>query len=420
MTNVFVKFVIFLMFFLQSQKGICQWQTIYQDSNIYNMGVHFLNADTGFVVGVTWNSTFVQEGIIFRTTNGGVSWDSVFTNSGNFMIEFPSEAIGYTGGHDGSVMKTTDMGDSWTIMPSWCCNDYSNGYFFNNDTGIVVLWGGEIYKTMNGSNSWAYDTSIGGDSPFPGTGSIQFLDDTVGIIAAGFNGIYSRTIDGGANWQSGTIDSAMFLNAIYMKNYLEGYAVGYNGKYSRTFDGGATWSAPVSLCAYTLHDMTFFNDSIGYIVGGNEPSMSTIGIPNGVILRTQNGGNSWTVIDSSYFGYLTSIQAVNDSVGYAAGGEGLILKITNANILSSIETHHEEMQLNIFPNPVQDELTVYSSNSNNNVELKILNLLGEEISRGIFNLPAKLNLKSLKNGFYFIQMIDENGAILSRKFIKQY
>ncbi|MBK9047864.1 MAG: hypothetical protein IPL74_14620 [Bacteroidetes bacterium] len=37
------------------------------------------------------------------------------------------------------------------------------------------------------------DTSIGGSSPFPGLGSIQFMTDSIGIIAAGQNGTFART-----------------------------------------------------------------------------------------------------------------------------------------------------------------------------------------------------------------------------------
>lgn len=414
----FLRLVIVLVVFLQTQKGNCQWQTIYQDTNIYNMGVHFINVDTGFVVGVNWGANTFQQGIILKTTNGGISWDSIYTNSGNFMIEFPSESVGYTGGHDGSVMKTVNMGDTWIDMPSWCCDDYGNGCFLNNDTGIVITWDGYIMKTTNGSNSWYVDTLIGGYSPFPGIGSIQFLNDTVGMIAAGYNGIYSRTFDGGLTWQSSTIDSNMHLNTIYMLDSQNGYAIGLFGKYSCTFDGGFSWSTPISLGSYHLHDMAFFNDSIGYIVGGIDPGMNSNGIPNGVILKTHDGGNSWTVIDSSLFGYLTSIEAVNDSIGYAAGGEGLILKVTNAISLSNEEIQIENRQWNIFPNPTKDELNINSFNLEGNCDINIFNAMGQAVLHGNYSLPAKIDLKYFDNGIYLIQLFRRQGEVYSSKFIK--
>lgn len=414
----FKSIIILLSICFVQYEAKCQWQIVYQDTNLYNMGVQFLNPDTGFVVGITWSSSIVQQGVILRTTNGGLSWDSIYTNSGNFMIEFPSTLIGYAGGHDGSVMKTTDMGDTWFQAQSFCCTDYSNGYFFNNDSGFAILWGGNILKTTNGANSWQSGLSIGGQSSFPGIGSIQFINDSIGIVAAGFNGIYAITSDTGNTWQTSSIDSSMVLTTIYMKDVSNGYAVGYFGKYSRTFDGGNTWTSPTSICSYNLHDIAFFDDSVGYIVGGRNDWINNPGFENGVILKTSDAGNSWTVIDSSYIGYLTSITVVNDSIGYVAGGAGLILKIINANDISGIKPHYEKIQLNIFPNPATDEITIDSFLLSEDYEVSIKNTLGETVLKHREASPKKINIKALNNGIYLLQLVSNQGKIYSKVFIK--
>src|SRR5688572_21096598 len=122
------KFIFFIAF-LFSLNTACfgQWNLIYQDTNYVHMEMRFLNPDTGFVVGIDWTSGG-NSGSIFKTVDGGNTWNITNTNFGNFTVKFPSENIGYTGGHDGSVYKTTDMGTTWNQMPSWCCNDYSNSH----------------------------------------------------------------------------------------------------------------------------------------------------------------------------------------------------------------------------------------------------------------------------------------------------
>jgi photosystem II stability/assembly factor-like uncharacterized protein len=295
-----------------------QWYQVNQDTIFQNTEIFFLNADTGFVSGGTWPMSG-SGGVVSRTLNGGLSWDTTLFPIYIPAVCFPSSDTGYCGGQDGGVFKTTDGGDSWfyTSSTSWL-DDYSNCYFFSNDSGIAISWYGRVFKTNNGGLNWSVDTSLGLYTPYPGVGSIQFVTDSFGIVAGGETGTYARTIDRASTWQEGVIDSNMVVVSIHMRNMNDGYAVGYDGKYSRSFDGGQTWTAPVVLYPYHFNDIDFFNDSVGYIVGGNGtfPFANT---QRGIILKTIDRGNSWFVEDSSYNAWLHSIFVVNDSVGYAAG-----------------------------------------------------------------------------------------------------
>lgn len=394
-----------------------QWLTIYQDPNLYNMGVHFLNPDTGFVVGVTWNPNIIPQGIILKTTDGGLTWDSTYTNFGNFMIEFPGTTTGYTGGHDGFVYKTTDMGVTWNQTPASPATDFGNGHFFSVDTGFVVTWPGSILKTNDGSNTWFFDTAVVDYSQFPGMGSIQFMNDTFGIIASCYNGVFARTYDRGQTWTSGSVDSNMYINAIYMKDETEGFAIGWFGSVSRTFDGGNTWTTPISLGFYHLHEMTFFNNSAGYIVGGKE-WMTNDGQPNGIIYKTVDGGNTWSVVDSTFPGYLTSIQAVNDSVGYACGGNGLVLKIINGNVVNGLTSSIPECKFEIHPNPASENIRIITSEENLNCSMRLLSIEGKTLLHQKFVNSLNLDVSLLSDGIYFIELTLPNGFVESKKLVK--
>ena len=398
-----------------------QWFSVNQDTTFSNTDMFFLNADTGFVVGANYASSQFNYGVISRTLNGGISWDTVTFYQYFPTIYFPSTTVGYCGGQDGQVFKTTDMGNTWNhLSSSFCCNDFSNSYFFNNDTGFVVLWPGNLVKTFNGGLTWNLDTSIGGYSSYPGIGSIQFMNDSIGIIAAGENGTYARTFDKGNTWQTGHIDSSMVLISIYMRNLNSGYAVGYDGKFSRTFDGGQTWTSPVIISQYHLNDVTFFNDSVGYIVGG-EGSFPFNTTYRGIIYKTIDAGNSWFVEDSSYDEWLTSVVAVNDSVGYAAGWKGRILKITNGNSAGIQENISTAISVSVFPNPTDGVINFKLSNHPyKTTTLNIYDLLGTLIKSQIITKTTSLDISMYSNGVYIYEINEQEKASVRGKILKEH
>src|SRR5215467_9921904 len=61
-------------------------------------------------------------------------------------------------------------------------------------------------------------------------------------------------------------------------------AVGYGGTILRTTDGGATWTPQFSGTTNILYGVSFVDANTGTAVGGN-----------GTILRTTDGGATWTV-----------------------------------------------------------------------------------------------------------------------------
>jgi hypothetical protein len=391
-----------------------QWYPVNQDTIFQNTEVFFLNADTGFVSGGTWPMSG-SGGVVSRTLNGGLSWDTTLFPLYIPAVCFPSSDTGYCGGQDGAVFKTINGGDSWfyTSFTSWL-EDFANLYFFNNDSGIVVNYSGRIFRTSNGSGSWATDTGLVLWSDYPGVGSIQFITDSFGIIAGGLEGTFARTFDRANTWQAGVIDSNMDVVSIYMRNINDGYAVGYNGKYSRTFDGGQTWSTPIILCPYNLNDIDFFNDSVGYIVGGDgtHPFSNT---QCGIILKTIDRGNTWFVEDSSYNAWLHSIFVVNDSVGYAAGWKGRILKTTNGNAITYVNNADSNSNLlRLFPNPTpsNSQITFTYPTSTSNRELLIHDITGKAITR--YRLPAnsttqQIHLPQMHAGLYVARMSGGGG-----------
>ncbi len=111
----------------------------------------FVNHDTGFVCMGT---------NIYRTVNGGSTWNIQFT-CGKFISSF--DFIGETGyavGKFGAILKTTNTGVNWTVINTFNTNQYLfECSFLNESTGWVVGDTGLILFTTNGGNSFIQETS---------------------------------------------------------------------------------------------------------------------------------------------------------------------------------------------------------------------------------------------------------------------
>jgi photosystem II stability/assembly factor-like uncharacterized protein len=73
--------------------------------------IHFLDNDTGYVVG--------ESGAIMKTINGGLNWDYVVSGIDQYLfdVEFPVNSMtGYVSGESGKLAKTTDGGNTWTSI----------------------------------------------------------------------------------------------------------------------------------------------------------------------------------------------------------------------------------------------------------------------------------------------------------------
>ncbi|HQY21927.1 MAG TPA: T9SS type A sorting domain-containing protein, partial [Ignavibacteria bacterium] len=110
-------------FVFRTINGGKDWITerIIKSGSQYNfLKVSFVNDSVGYVGGE----------IVFKTTNFGVTWDSVgavpFGVEEAYCIEFADENTGYCGGTAGTLFKTTDGGGTWVQMQG---SFFNNGYF---------------------------------------------------------------------------------------------------------------------------------------------------------------------------------------------------------------------------------------------------------------------------------------------------
>ena len=98
------------------------------------------------------------------------------------------------------------------------------------------------------------------------------------------------------------------------------------------------------------------------------------------------------------------------------------LELGYANQLVDIESHEMLPSMEIYPNPVKDVLNLNISSQDQDVRCKILNQTGQIIQDHKLNVNISSNISfntsMLESGIYFIQISNNKGYSITKKFLK--
>jgi len=322
-------------------------------------------------VGTAMDIEWVSEGLfiiaasngdLFRTTNGGASWQNMNPPASDWLynVDFIDDSIGFVTGNNGVLLKTADAGLTWTLIPTGTTNRIVDVDFTDELNGCAAAWNGTLLRTTDGGNSWSI-------IPVPTTTSlqsVQFVDASTGFAAGG---VVLKTTDGGITWNSVYSNSSLFFNVVYVNANGQGYAVGSAGAFIKTSNMGSTWQAQTALgngdiycgdhtatgeaylfgtknihkssnggSSWTIikneapggdvNDMQFTSDNSGWCVssalGGNN---------NGGIAQTTDGGRTWSIRQNASSGGWYAVDFPTSQTGYALGTNSLA-KTTNGGV----------------------------------------------------------------------------------------
>jgi photosystem II stability/assembly factor-like uncharacterized protein len=202
-------------------------------------------------------------GELYRTDNGGRSWQQVFQCAGRVEVDgltrsvqcnwrrlqFITPSLGYAvaESYDAPdsifLAKTTDGGATWTMTASKVTGKPEDAVFLDENTGYVRTghWeGGQLFKTSDGGKTWTGAASSPGES-------MAFADPEVGW-AFGANKM-SFTTDGGTRWNSRTIAFPAEVTAFSLPRRDRGYVVGEHGMIYRYRIVPSAQNVPKSIAA---------------------------------------------------------------------------------------------------------------------------------------------------------------------------
>lgn len=108
------------------------------------------------------------------------------------------------------------------------------------------------------------------------------------------------------------------LNSVSCANASTCWSVGTIGTILKTSDGGNTWTKQTSGTSRTLTCVFFTDASNGWVAGDS-----------GTVLRTTDGGSNWYKQSSGTSAHLNLVQFVDANTGWIVGYGGTIIKTTN-------------------------------------------------------------------------------------------
>lgn len=342
------------------------WDTVLLGgtNSIYN--IKFANSNTGYLCG--------SSGLFRSTTNGGLNWAGVNppTTSSLYSIAISGSDVyvsGYTASKE-NMFKTTNGGVTWDSIFFTGASSITgfNTYGMDKAGNNIILVGtyGEIIRSTNTGVNWAtlmYRRSLANLTDV-------YANSSGKVIAVGVNNgspdVIVVSADAGNTWNPVNYTATDYINTISMLNNTTGYISGRWGRFAKTTDGGASWdtskTANPILLPYFCNGVDFVNENTGWIVGGT-PGVGG----NTKIWKTTDAGSNWTEQVSAYTGPVgVKISMVDANTGYMTHGLGF-QKTTNGGDNWVLTTLPGPSGTSYNPVEVLNANTVFTGGNNSQV-----------------------------------------------------
>ncbi len=293
-------------------------------------------------------------GGIWKSTDGGSSWTAK-TDQGNPLAigsmasngdtVYAGTGEGWGNGdavYGGGIYKSTDFGDTWTLLPStiganvWnfknvmkisidpSNNIYAATYSYNYKDGVGGYYSnGGLYESGDGGGSWIKISPTASSTHYYTPSDVIAINSsTILLSTRGAGGIF-KTTDGGATWFQQTIGlpSSGYNNiAMTQDPSTPGkvYAVFESTDASKTGDGGlkgiyksidsgSTWAALTRPQGIPSEEGKTYLGSQGWygnVISIDPNNTNNIYVGGVDMMKSTDGGTTWNQLTywDSYFG----------------------------------------------------------------------------------------------------------------------
>ena len=298
------------------------------DANLH--AVQFLGSKTGWAVG--------DRGVIRKTVDGGQSWQFVPSPVDCPLrhICFVTDQIGWIAGggtapyghlNQGVLLFTKDGGQTWTELIQKRLPRLHYVRFFGMQQGVVVgdtsvQHATGVFKTEDGGQTWQDITGHEAD----GYRSAAFFDEETGVVAG--NRGHLTLVGGGAVMPPRFPPQGLRgIQNINVPLTSPGWMAGDGAMLRKTTNRGLVWEMPAGALPDPLKDFTDFK---AVEVRGDR--IWVVGDPGSVVWHSRDGGRTWHQQWTGQSIPLSSIDFVDDQIGYAVGALGTILRTSDGGM----------------------------------------------------------------------------------------
>ncbi|MDQ3019499.1 MAG: YCF48-related protein [Bacteroidota bacterium] len=240
--------------------------------------------------------------IVYKT-HAAISSLSLYTIPGNHILNsifFVDNNLGFVCGNNGVVFKSVNGGINWSSVNTGLSSVNLNSISFNDENnGIVVGNTGKVYETTNGGTSWIEANVLTTKNLL----KVKYFSD--GILISGEYG--TLIIKQSSLWE--TIDTRIKtdIKGITGSGINDIHVCG-GGGFIRNNKNGSTkfLNFEVNPMMANLADIFYYNTNLGFAVS----SLNT------AIIKTTNGGTDWLLPAG------TNISFIWDSKLSVDGGSG--------------------------------------------------------------------------------------------------
>ncbi len=427
---------------IKSADGGETWEMIYTGLNIQK--IEFVTETKGFAVG--------YNGIFLKTTDGGNNWTPVSPADDIYVyhnIDFLNENHGFfmavTTPGELVVYMTSDGGETWIQSENAPANAIVDIDYGDSTTLYAVGFNGSVNKSEDSGNTWSLVSPPG----WAINVGVSFKNADNGFYA-GEEGDLHFTSDGGATWTNGLFTGWHHFTALAYKG-IQAFAGGTDEDLYISYDNGLNWENIYNGTGDShLYEIAFFDNGYGLICGSqgtlikfspifasdvtvsaidgedNEIEVGeTIQLEAHVTPENINQNVEWSIVNGNDF-------ITIDTDGVVAGlNEGIAtvraVSVLDESVYGDFEIIVTEgmntdenglYNFSVYPNPAKNELTILSEKEIKSIS--VLNPAGQQILNNIKIDPeGKIDISPLAKGIYFFQVYLKDGQIKTLKIIKE-
>jgi photosystem II stability/assembly factor-like uncharacterized protein len=239
-------------------------------------------------------------------------------------LYFADQMNGWTIGNSGIILRTSDGGNSWEVQESETTVSLRCIYFVNAQKGWIGGGNNSIGLTINGGSTWSWQHPAGESRrTFM---SMSFVDEHTGWIVDNYGGIL-HTEDGGTTWTPQISGTTWAITSVQFMDAQEGWATATNRIVLHTTDGGNNWIVNIlDTLNYGIDNTVIYNEI--FFINHYKGWIATISVASimnstAPIVCTSDAGKTW-ICQPLQTDWIASLQFLNESSGWAAGGSGIL------------------------------------------------------------------------------------------------
>lgn len=373
--------------------------------------VHFIDSLRGWITG--------QNGVLMSSTDGGLTWaqrlngltgevPDIYLRSNNDLwaleYRYPADDTSWFGTN---IYHSTDGGTNWAVQ-KYDSTIFRTIYFQDSLTGFMGGSYGTIVKTTNGGQSW-YRVSDSSLHKFP-VYKIKFYSRSYGFAVGGqleIAGIIWKTTNGGESWQSKIVSGDPIFNIHYFDSSHVFCGMGdidqSGAGFMRTVDAGSSWN---------FENTTIWGEPMSFAFRTPDEGWVPMGIA-GMCLKTTDEGITWEQIPVPQQISVFDISFPDSKTGYMVGHKGALYKF-NSQVLSAVRRPTAEnlyALMQNYPNPFNGQTTItFSLPYRSHVTIEVQDVLGRLVetivdgdkTEGSYTIPW--NFTNLPSGIYFYRI----------------